>query len=59
VLVGFDEPFLRATFGEVTRAATLDNGLGVDNEEQGTPVWVGRDLRGTWPEVWPTFRRLG
>ena len=59
VLVGFDEPFLRTTFGEVTRAATLDNGLGVDNEEQGTAVWVGRDLLGSWAEVWPRFRRLG
>ena len=59
VLVGFDEVFLRTVFGEVSRAATVDNGLGVDNEEQGTPVWVGRELRGTWAELWPTFRRLG
>ena len=59
VLVGFDEAFLRTAFGEVTRAATVDNGLGVENEEQGTPVWIGRDLRGSWAEIWPTFRRLG
>ena len=59
VLVGFDEAFLRTAFGEVTRAATVDNGLGVENEEQGTPVWIGRDLRGSWTDIWPTFRRLG
>ncbi|HZA04800.1 MAG TPA: glycosyltransferase family 39 protein [Propionibacteriaceae bacterium] len=59
VLVGFDEAFLHTAFGEVTRAATVDNGLGVENEEQGTPVWIGRDLRGSWAEIWPTFRRLG
>jgi hypothetical protein len=37
----------------------VDNGVGVENEEQGTPVWVGRDLRGSWAEIWPRFRRLG
>ena len=59
VLVGFDEAFLRTAFGDVTRAATLDNGVGVENEEQGTPVWIGRDQRGPWVEIWPTFRRVG
>ena len=59
VLVGFDEAFLRTAFGDVTRAATLDNGVGVENEEQGTPVWIGRDQRGPWAEIWPTFRRVG
>lgn len=59
VVIGFDEAFLRTVFGEVSRAATIDNGVGVDNDEQGTPVWVARDLRGSWAEVWPSFRRLG
>ena len=59
VLVGVDEAFLRTAFGDVTRAATLDNGIGVENEEQGTPVWIGRDQRSPWAEIWPAFRRVG
>jgi 4-amino-4-deoxy-L-arabinose transferase-like glycosyltransferase len=59
VLVGFEETFLRTAFGEVSRVATIDNGVGLDNDEQGTPVWVARDLRGSWADIWPTFRRLG
>ena len=59
VVVGFSEPFLRTMFGQVSRAATIDNGVGVENEEQGTPVWVVRDPRGSWADIWPGFRRLG
>jgi 4-amino-4-deoxy-L-arabinose transferase-like glycosyltransferase len=59
VLVGFNEAFLRTVFGDVRRAATIDNGVGVENEEQGAPVWVARDPRGSWAEIWPDFRRLG
>ncbi len=59
VLVGFDEAFLRTVFADVRQAATIDNGVGVDNDEQGTPVWVAREPRGPWAEIWPSFRRLG
>ena len=59
LLVGFNEAFLRTVFGDVRRVATIDNGVGVENEEQGTPVWVVQDLRGPWVEIWPGFRRLG
>jgi hypothetical protein len=59
LLVGFNEAFLRTVFGDVSHVATIDNGVGVENEEQGTPVWVAQDLRGPWAEIWPRFRRLG
>ncbi len=59
VVIGFAEPFLRTMFGQVSRGATIDNGVGVENEEQGTPVWVVRDPRSPWAEIWPVFRRLG
>jgi 4-amino-4-deoxy-L-arabinose transferase-like glycosyltransferase len=59
LLVGFNEAFLRTVFGDVSRVATIDNGVGVENEEQGTPVWVAQDPRGPWAEIWPSFRRLG
>jgi hypothetical protein len=59
VVIGFDEDFLRTVFGDVSPAATIDNGVGVDNDEQGTPVWIARDPRGPWAAIWPSFRRLG
>jgi 4-amino-4-deoxy-L-arabinose transferase-like glycosyltransferase len=51
-----DRAFLEERFGSVTLAARLDNGLGVDNEEQGQPVWVCRDLDGTWAASWRDWR---
>ncbi|MFB9234362.1 ArnT family glycosyltransferase [Plantactinospora siamensis] len=45
-------------FGSVGLAARIDNGYGVDNDEQGTPVWLCRDPRATWSQVWPRLRHL-
>lgn len=56
--IGFDEAFLRTQFGEVELAARVDNGVGLDNEEQGTPVWICRDQRASWAERWPAYRLL-
>lgn len=36
----------------------VDNGLGVENEAQGQPIMVCRDLLGTWDEVWPQLQFL-
>ncbi|MGH8931270.1 MAG: ArnT family glycosyltransferase [Egibacteraceae bacterium] len=43
-------------FASCRRAPSIDNGLGVDNEAQGQPVWVCRGLLGSWRERWPDFR---
>jgi hypothetical protein len=45
-------------FERCEQVATVDNGLGVENEVQGTPILVCRGLRGTWDEVWPEMRFL-
>jgi hypothetical protein len=45
--------------GSAVVAGRVDNGYGVDNEEQGTPIWLCRDLRGTWSQLWPRLRRFG
>jgi hypothetical protein len=37
----------------------VDNGVGLDNDEQGRPVWVLGDRRAGWSEIWPELRRLG
>ena len=46
-------------FGRVDLAARVDNGVGLDNDEQGVPVWIARDPRAPWPTLWPQLRRLG
>jgi Dolichyl-phosphate-mannose-protein mannosyltransferase len=59
IAVGFAEPRLRAWFGEVVPAARIDNGFGLDNDEQGAPVWVARQRLAPWSDLWPQLRRLG
>lgn len=45
-------------FASCRTQARLDNGVGLDNEEQGLPVAVCRGPRAPWPELWPRFRHL-
>jgi 4-amino-4-deoxy-L-arabinose transferase-like glycosyltransferase len=40
-------------------AARIDNGVGVDNEEQGTTVMVCRGPARPWSQEWPALRHLG
>jgi hypothetical protein len=59
VAVGFPQGTLLQHFGSVTPAATIDNGVDVDNEEQGRTVWICRDQLTPWSQSWPSFQRLG
>lgn len=59
IVVGYSEEDLRTWFGRVSLAARIDNGVGLDNDEQGTPVWVGSQRRVEWPQLWPPLRRVG
>ena len=56
--VGFDRATLRQWFEEVSPAATIDNGLGLDNDEQGATVWVCTGLRAPWTTLWPSVTHL-
>jgi hypothetical protein len=59
LLVGVGEPAeLSAGFRDCTVAARLDNGTGMDNEEQGTPVVICRGLLAPWPTLWPKLHHL-
>jgi hypothetical protein len=40
-------------------AGTVDNGLDVDNDEQGTRIYLCAGPRGSWSSEWPELRRLG
>jgi hypothetical protein len=59
VAVGFDRAILERAFAEVRLVARLDNHLRIGNDEQGRPVWVCAQPRGTWSTLWPDFRSLG
>jgi len=59
ISVGIPEQELHRWFGSVTRAARIDDGVGLDNDEQGSPVWVATNRRLPWAQLWPQVRRLG
>lgn len=59
VAVGFSHDRLLQDFRSVTSAGVIDNGVDLDNEEQGATIWVCRGQRAPWSELWPTLRRLG
>jgi hypothetical protein len=59
IVVGIPEARVRQWFGQVELAARIDNGVGLDNDEQGAPVWLARDRLAPWAELWPRLRRLG
>jgi hypothetical protein len=57
IVVGYDKSQL-GFCGSVRLAATLDNHVGVSDDEQGAPVWICQDLRATWAAIWPSQRHL-
>ncbi len=59
VAVGFRRATLSRWFRHVEPVATVDNGVGVDNDEQGMTVWVARGPRRPWRQMWPAMRHLG
>lgn len=58
VVVGYGRERLLDWFGSVELATRIDNGVGLDNDEQGVAIWVCRDRRASWAELWPDVRRL-
>jgi hypothetical protein len=55
VVVGVDSDRATRWFADCAQLTRLDNGIGVDNEEQGNPVLVCRQPRRPWHELWPGF----
>ena len=39
--------------------ARVDNGVGLDNDEQGTPIRWCAATTAPWPSLWPRIRFLG
>ncbi|MDL4817855.1 ArnT family glycosyltransferase [Actinomadura opuntiae] len=44
---------------DVRAVGRIDDGVGLDNQEQGKPVWVCRGQRAPWTQLWPEFKSLG
>ena len=43
----------------VRQVATIDNGVDLDNDEQGQPVCLCLGPRQPWTSLWPKLRHLG
>jgi hypothetical protein len=57
IVVGFyDRAWVTPYFEQVEQAANISNRAGVDNEEDGLPVWVARIPRRPWAEMWPALQ---
>ncbi len=54
--MNLDPAFLRREFARVRLVATLWNGMGVSDDEQGVPVFLATGLKTPWPQSWPAFR---
>jgi len=56
VVVGLDPSRLNAVFTTCATMGELDNGVGVDNEEQGVAILVCRGPREPWRALWPLLQ---
>jgi 4-amino-4-deoxy-L-arabinose transferase-like glycosyltransferase len=58
VAVRFDRGYLDRYFAACEEVGRVDNGLDIDNEVQGTPIFVCHGLRGTWAGLKDRMRYL-
>lgn len=58
LVVGYQYDDVRRLFASCRVLERLDNGVGVDNEEQGAPVAVCRGPVEPWSRLWPRFQHL-
>jgi hypothetical protein len=59
VAVGYDAAELRIHFQDVRRVARIDDGVDLDNQEQGNPVWLCTGPRQPWQQMWNELKRDG
>ena len=58
IIVGYFEGDVRRWWGDVHRVATIRTPGGVHNQEDGTPVWIGRQQRLDWYRMWPDTKHF-
>src|SRR6266496_4026153 len=59
VLVGFSREFVGRFWTNCQRFDRIRNAPGVDNDEDGLPVWTCTGQRSPWSRSWPELRRYG
>lgn len=58
VTIRLGRGYLEEFFDTCEAEGHVDNGLDIDNEVQGAPIFVCRGLRGTWAHLKPAMRYL-
>jgi 4-amino-4-deoxy-L-arabinose transferase-like glycosyltransferase len=58
VAINVDPALLHREFAHVTQVAVYNNGLNVNDDEQGAVIYVATGLRSSWTAVWPAFQNL-
>ncbi|WJL97196.1 glycosyltransferase family 39 protein [Microbacterium sp. ET2] len=58
VIVGGQYDRVESLFSTCRVVTELDNGVGVENEEQGEPVALCSGPNAPWEDLWPQFRHL-
>jgi 4-amino-4-deoxy-L-arabinose transferase-like glycosyltransferase len=59
IAIGLDPADRAEHLRDCRLAARIDNGLGIDNDERGTGVYVCAGPRRSWSSEWPAIRHLG
>jgi 4-amino-4-deoxy-L-arabinose transferase-like glycosyltransferase len=57
VLVGQREAVARQVCADPRVVTRITNDAGIDNDEEGRPVWVCDRLTAPWSQLWPALRR--
>ena len=59
IVVGYHHrEALRGEFRGCVLSARIDNGVAVDNEEQGAPIWTCATTTEAWSRLWPRLHSL-
>ena len=59
IVVGYHRPdALRGDFSGCVLSERIDNGVDVDNEEQGAAIWTCASTDEAWSVLWPRLRSL-
>ncbi len=59
IVVGYRGPqALRGDFSGCVLSARIDNGVELDNEEQGAPIWTCATTTERWSRLWPRLHSL-
>ncbi|HVQ95223.1 MAG TPA: glycosyltransferase family 39 protein [Mycobacteriales bacterium] len=59
VVTGYNQLDVDHWFGSCSLAGRVDNHQGVDNDEQGGPIFICHDPRQPWSVLWPQLEHLG